>query len=148
MGMSHAYDTQCKPDEAKKLIETAIENGCTFFDTAEIYGEPDCPHHNEGMLGEIFKPYRNRIVLATKFGVEFDLSVPTVNKPVVPDFRPEQIRKSVGEALNACRQATLTSIISTGKTLMGLLMRSQVSWLTLSKMARSRIGDFRRSAKM
>ena len=53
MGMSHAYGNQCTPDEAKNLIETAIENGCTFFDTAEVYGEPDCPHHNEEMLGEI-----------------------------------------------------------------------------------------------
>ena len=63
MGMSHAYGNQCTPDEAKKQIETAIENGCTFFDTAEVYGEPDCPHHNEEMLGEILKPYRNRSCL-------------------------------------------------------------------------------------
>ena len=99
MGMSHAYGNQCTPDEAKKLIETAIENGCTFFDTAEVYGEPDCPHHNEEMLGEILKPYRSKIVLATKFGVKFDVSAPTVNKPVIPDSRPEQIRKSVEGSL-------------------------------------------------
>ena len=99
MGMSHAYGNQCTPDEARKLIETAIESGCTFFDTAEVYGEPDCPHHNEEMLGEILKPYRSKIVLATKFGVKFDVSAPTVNKPVIPDSRPEQIRKSVEGSL-------------------------------------------------
>ena len=99
MGMSHAYGSQSTPDEAKRLIETAIEKGCTFFDTAEVYGEPDCPHHNEEMLGEILRPYRSKIVLATKFGVKFDLSAPTLNKPIIPDSRPENIRKSVEGSL-------------------------------------------------
>ena len=99
MGMSHAYGEQSTKEEAQKLIETAIENGCTFFDTAEVYGEPDNPHHNEEMLGEILKPYRNQITIATKFGVKFDLSAPTVNKPVIPDSRPAQIRKSVEGSL-------------------------------------------------
>ena len=99
MGMNHAYGEQSTKAEAQKLIETAIENGCTFFDTAEVYGEPDNPHHNEEMLGKILKPYRNQITIATKFGVKFDLFAPTVNKPVIPDSCPEQIRKSVEGSL-------------------------------------------------
>ena len=99
MGMSHAYGEQSTKEKAQKLIQTAIENGCTFFDTAEVYGEPDNPHHNEEMPGEILKPYRNQITIATKFGVKFDLSAPTVNKPVIPDSRPAQIRKSVEGSL-------------------------------------------------
>lgn len=73
--------------------------GYTFFDTAEVYGTPENPHINEELLGEMLKPYRDKVVIGTKFGVHFDLTAPTVNKPVVPDARPEVIRKSVEDSL-------------------------------------------------
>ena len=67
MGMSHAYGTQCTPDEAKQLIETAIENGCTFFDTAEVYS-PNLAGigHNELIVGKALKDVRENVVIATK----------------------------------------------------------------------------------
>lgn len=95
MGMSHAYGKPLDKQEALQLIEKAIEQGCTFFDTTEIYGTADNPHHNEELLGEILKPYRNHIKLASKCGLRFDESAAGVNKPLIPDGRPETIKKSI-----------------------------------------------------
>lgn len=99
MGMSHAYGTASTPKEAETLIYKAIECGCTFFDTAEIYGTPDNPHHNETLLGEIIKPYRNKLKIASKCGIHFDETASSVNKPLVPDGRPEIIKKSIDGSL-------------------------------------------------
>lgn len=63
MGMSHAYGTVSTQKKAEELIEKAIDEGCTFFDTAEIYGTTEDPHHNEKLLGKVLRPYRNKIVL-------------------------------------------------------------------------------------
>ena len=82
-----------------KLLAKAVDMGYTFFDTAEVYGTPENPHINEELLGEMLKPYRDKVVIGTKFGVHFDLTASTVNKPVVPDARPEVIRKSVEDSL-------------------------------------------------
>lgn len=57
---------------AWKDMEKAVETGYTFFDTAEVYGTPDHPHHNEELLGKALRPYRDRVVIATKFGLTFD----------------------------------------------------------------------------
>ena len=95
MGMSHAYGKPCDKKEAKELLEEAIELGCTFFDTAEIYGTEDNPHHNEELLGEILKPYRNNIKLASKCGIRFDEKDDSVNKALIPDGRPETIKKAI-----------------------------------------------------
>lgn len=99
MGMSHAYGTVSTRDEAEKLIEKALELGCTFFDTAEVYGTSDEPHHNENLLGEVLKPYRNKIVLASKCGIRFDETVKTVKKPLIPDGRPETVKSSIEGSL-------------------------------------------------
>ena len=99
MGMSHAYGTVSTRKEAEALIAEAIECGCTFFDTAEIYGTPEDPHHNEKLLGEVLKPYRDKIVLASKCGIRFDETATTVNKPLIPDGRPETIRASIDGSL-------------------------------------------------
>lgn len=99
MGMSHAYGTVSTKQEAESLIEKAIDLGCTFFDTAEIYGTADDPHHNENLLGKVLKPYRNRIVLASKCGIRFDETASTVNKPLIPDGRPETIKASIDGSL-------------------------------------------------
>ena len=99
MGMSHAYGTVSTQKEAKELIAKAIYEGCTFFDTAEIYGTTEDPHHNEKLLGEVLKPYRNKIVLASKCGIRFDETATTVNKPLIPDGRPETIKESIEGSL-------------------------------------------------
>ena len=99
MGMSHAYGTVSTQKEAEELIEKAIDEGCTFFDTAEIYGTTEDPHHNEKLLGKVLRPYRNKIVLASKCGIRFDETATTVNKTVIPDGRPETIKASIEGSL-------------------------------------------------
>lgn len=99
MGMSHAYGPAADKKEMTKLLSQAVELGYTFFDTAEVYGTPENPHDNEELLGEALKPYRNKIVLASKCGIRFDETASSVNKPLIPDGRPETIKKSVDGSL-------------------------------------------------
>ena len=99
MGMSHAYGAPANKKEMTELLAQAVGMGYTFFDTAEVYGTPDNPHDNEELVGAALKPYRDKIVLATKFGIHFDMTSTTVNKPLMPDSRPEVIRASVDASL-------------------------------------------------
>ena len=99
MGMSHAYGAPADHREMAELLAKAMDMGYDFFDTAEVYGTPDNPHDNEELLGSALKPYRNRIVIATKFGLSFDLESGRVPYPLIPDSRPETIRKSVEGSL-------------------------------------------------
>ena len=99
MGMSHAYGAPADKKEMTELLARAVDMGYTFFDTAEVYGTPENPHDNEELVGAALKPYRDKIVLVTKFGIHFDMSSPAVNKPLVPDSRPEVIRASVEASL-------------------------------------------------
>ena len=64
MGMSHGYTPLPDRNEMIKLIRQAFEQGVTFYDTAEVYG----PFTNEELLGEALAPFRNEVVIATKFG--------------------------------------------------------------------------------
>ena len=72
MGMSHAYGAPADKREMMELLADAVEMGYTFFDTAEAYGTADRPHDNEELLGEALRPFRDRVVIATKFGISFD----------------------------------------------------------------------------
>ncbi len=99
MGMSHAYGAPADKKEMTELLAQAVDMGYTFFDTAEVYGTAENPHANEELVGRALKPYRKKIVLATKFGIRFDMSSPQVNKPLIPDSRPEIIRASVESSL-------------------------------------------------
>lgn len=72
MGMSHAYGAPADKKEMTELLADAVEMGYTFFDTAEAYGTADRPHDNEELLGEALRPFRDRVVIATKFGISFD----------------------------------------------------------------------------
>jgi len=86
MGMSYGYGTIADKKEMVKLIHKAVESGVTFFDTAEVYG----PFINEELIGEALAPFRDNVVIATKFG--FNTSGgPGLNS------RPENI-KQVAEA--------------------------------------------------
>lgn len=99
MGMSHAYGAPADKKEMTELLAQAVDMGYTFFDTAEVYGTAENPHANEELVGRALKPYREKIVLATKFGIRFDMSSTQVNKPLIPDSRPEIIRASVESSL-------------------------------------------------
>ena len=99
MGMSHAYGSPADKKEMTELLAQAVDIGYTFFDTAEIYGTPENPHDNEELVGAALKPYRDKIVIGTKFGIHFDWSSTETNLPVVTDARPEVIKKSVEDSL-------------------------------------------------
>lgn len=99
MGMSHAYGVPADKREMTELLARAVDLGYTLFDTAEVYGTPAQPHENEELLSKALRPYRNKIVLATKFGIHFAKNSPQTNKPLVPDSRPEVIRASLEASL-------------------------------------------------
>src|SRR5689334_7558944 len=64
MGLSFAYTPAPSKQEGMKLLQAAFDSGITFFDTAEAYW----PFTNEELLGEAFSPFRQKVVIATKFG--------------------------------------------------------------------------------
>ena len=99
MGMSHAYGPAADKKEMTELLAQAVEKGYTFFDTAEVYGTPENPHDNEELLGEALKPYRDRIVLASKCGIRFDETSDAVSKTLIPDGRPEAVKKAIDGSL-------------------------------------------------
>ena len=90
MGMSFGYGPAGDKQEMISVIRAAVELGVTFFDTAEVYG----PFTNEELVGEALAPFRDQLVIATKFGFEFD---PNTRKQVGLNSRPEHI-KQVAEA--------------------------------------------------
>lgn len=91
MGLSHGYGPATDTRQAIELIRAAVERGVTFFDTAEVYG----PYLNEDVVGEALKPFRDRVVIATKFGFTFGDD----NKQQILNSRPENIRKAVEGSL-------------------------------------------------
>lgn len=103
MGMSHAYGAPSDKREMTALLADAVDMGYTFFDTAEIYGLPGQPHNNEELLGEALRPYRDHIVLATKFGLAFDAPEAAGPHALIPDARPEIIRHAVEGSLRRLR---------------------------------------------
>ena len=90
MGMSFGYGPAADKQEMISLIRAAVERGVTFFDTAEAYG----PFTNEELVGEALAPFREQVVIATKFGFKFD---PNTGGQAGLDSRPEHI-KEVAEA--------------------------------------------------
>lgn len=99
MGFSHAYGAPTEKSKAIKDIRRAFDFGYTFFDTAEIYGTQQNPHDNEVLVGEALADIRNQVQIVSKFGIRFDMDSNQVNKPLIPDGRPEVIRKSVEGSL-------------------------------------------------
>jgi aryl-alcohol dehydrogenase-like predicted oxidoreductase len=99
MGMSYAYGPP--PDRQKMiaLIRTAVERGITFFDTAEAYG----PYVNEELVGEALAPFRDKVVIATKFGFKFDGS----GSQSGLNSRPEHIREVAEASLKRLRVETI-----------------------------------------
>ena len=94
MGLNHAYGAGIGRREAIALIRAAVELGVTFFDTAEVYG----PYTNEEIVGEALAPLRERVVIATKFGMDI-----VEGRMVGTNSRPEQIRRVADASLRRLR---------------------------------------------
>jgi aryl-alcohol dehydrogenase-like predicted oxidoreductase len=91
MGLSFGFGPSVSKEEGISLIRAAVERGVTFFDTAEAYG----PFKNEELVGEALAPFRDQVVIATKFGFKFD---PKAERGIAGlDSRPGHI-KEVAEA--------------------------------------------------
>ena len=99
MGFSHAYGAPTERSKAARAIRAAYDMGYTLFDTAETYGTAADPHENEKLVGEALKDVRDKVQIVTKFGIRFDETSAAVNKPLIPDARPETIRASVEGSL-------------------------------------------------
>ena len=91
MGLSYGLGPAAEKEDAIKIIRAAVEQGVTFFDTAEVYG----PLVNEELVGEALAPFRGQVVIATKFG--FKANPADEGKWNALDSRPEHI-KEVAEA--------------------------------------------------
>lgn len=97
MGMSHAYGKPSDKEEMKKLIIEAFQQGCNFFDTAEVYvgTNPDGSlSYNEEIVGEALAPYRDQVIIATKCGI-----IIGEDRELITDARPEVIRQSLEGSL-------------------------------------------------
>jgi len=92
MGLSFGYGPATEKTDGIKLIRAAFERGVTFFDTAEAYGQ-----HNEEMVGEALAPFRDQVVIATKFGFKNGRPADGL------DSRPENIRVMVEHSLQRLR---------------------------------------------
>jgi aryl-alcohol dehydrogenase-like predicted oxidoreductase len=86
MNMSFGYGNIVDKQDMISLMHEAVDSGITFFDTAEMYG----PFTNEALVGEALSSLRDKVVIATKFGFEFDANDP---KNMTLNSRPEHIRK-------------------------------------------------------
>ncbi|GAB3569292.1 aldo/keto reductase [Arthrobacter alkaliphilus] len=95
MGMSQSYGPNPgSRDEMITVLRSAVDEGVTFFDTAEVYG----PHVNEELVGEALEPIRDRVVIATKFGWDIQ-----DGRMVGLNSRPEQIRRVAEASLKRLR---------------------------------------------
>ncbi len=97
MGLTSAYGEPMPAPNAIRLVRAAFERGVTFFDTAEAYG----PFSNESLLGEAVQPFRDQVVIATKFG--FDINLKTGARSGGLNSRPGHIREVVEAMLRRLR---------------------------------------------
>jgi len=97
MGMSFAYGPAPDKQQMITLIRAAVEHGVTLFDTAEAYG----PFTNEELVGEALEPVREQVVIATKFGFDFDPGVEAGQGGM--NSRPEHIKKVAEASLKRLR---------------------------------------------
>ena len=99
MGFSHAYGAPTEKEEAIYTLQSAVDMGYTFFDTAEVYGTEQDPHANERLVGEAFQGKRDKVIIATKFGIHFDTQSGVYPYPLLTDASPKTIRTSVESSL-------------------------------------------------
>jgi aryl-alcohol dehydrogenase-like predicted oxidoreductase len=99
MGMTFSYPPFPDKREMIGLIRSAVERGVTFFDTAEVYG----PFTNEELVGDALSPIREQVVIATKFGFEFDAN----GKQIGTNSRPEHIKQAAEGSLKRLKADTI-----------------------------------------
>lgn len=99
MGLSQSYPPFPSKEEGIEVIRKAYESGITFFDTAEAYG----PYKNEELLGEAIKPFRDKVLISTKFGWDVplgdDVKAYSADKPFGLNSNPKRIRIAVEGSL-------------------------------------------------
>ncbi len=101
MGMSFSYGPPKDKQEMVKVLHGAVKRGITFFDTAEVYG----PFTNEELVGEALAPFRDQVVIATKFGFKLNPDgTPGWNGV---DSRPEHIKEVAEASLKRLRVETI-----------------------------------------
>jgi aryl-alcohol dehydrogenase-like predicted oxidoreductase len=100
MGMSFGYGPAKDKQEMIPVIRAAVERGVTFFDTAEVYG----PFINEELVGEALAPFREQVVIATKFGFKLD---PNTGRQAGLNSRPEHIKQVAEDSLKRLRVDTI-----------------------------------------
>jgi aryl-alcohol dehydrogenase-like predicted oxidoreductase len=105
MGMSFSYGPPKDKKEMATLLRTAVERGVTFFDTAEVYG----PFTNEELVGEALSPFRDQVVIATKFGFNLDPKFDPRGMKGSPglDSRPKHIKQAVEGSLKRLKVGTI-----------------------------------------
>ena len=96
MGLSFGYGPAVDKQQGISLIRAAVERGVTFFDTAEVYG----PFTNEELVGEALAPFRDQVVIATKFGFKID---PNTGKQAGLDSCPQHIKEVADASLKRLR---------------------------------------------
>lgn len=100
MGFTQSYPPYPDRKEAISVLRKAVELGVTFFDTAEVYSI----FRNEDLIGEALEPFRNKVVIATKFGYDLEnIRLDESNRPVTLSSRPETIRKAIEGSLRRLR---------------------------------------------
>jgi aryl-alcohol dehydrogenase-like predicted oxidoreductase len=100
MGLSSGYGPAVDKREGISLMRSAVERGVTFFDTAEGYG----PFTNEELVGEALAPFREQVVIATKFGIDLDSKT---GKQQGLNSRPEHIKEVAEDSLKRLRIDTI-----------------------------------------
>ena len=136
MGLSHGFGPATNKKEAINFIRSAVEIGYNFFDTAEIYG----PFINEEILGEALIPYKNKVVIATKFGIK---EMNDETGEMVLDSSPKGIRESLEGSLKRLkvdcidlyyqhRQDPNTPIEVVAKTMKELILEGKIKHWGLS----------------
>ena len=97
MGMSFSYGPPKDKQEMTALLGAAVDRGITFFDTAEVYG----PYSNEELVGEALAPFRDQVVIATKFGFDISPNSDPRGMKGSPGLnsRPEHIKEAVEGSL-------------------------------------------------
>ncbi len=105
MGMSFAYGPARDKQEMISLIRQAVERGVTLFDTAEVYG----PFTNEELVGEALAPFRQEVVIATKFGFDLNPNLDYRGEKVSPGLnsRPEHLKRAVDGSLKRLKVETI-----------------------------------------
>ena len=120
MGFSHAYGGAEETD-AITAMHRAVELGISFFDTAEAYG----PLTNEVLVGKALKPYRDKVVIATKFGFRYETQDGVTKQVAGTDSTPANVRAVAEASGNAYFSTTLNSLEQSVKTAM--LLNRQLS---------------------